>query len=484
MRLDLLVERSLRGSGLLVEVRSGATGAETEVTDLTMDSRSVPAGSMFACVPGSGADGHDFAAHAIRAGAASLLVERPLPHEVPQVVVTSARRALGHLAATVHEDPSRAMTVVGVTGTNGKTTTTALLAAVLDTPERPARTVGTLTQARTTPEAPDLQRRLAELRAEGVGAVAMEVSSHALDQHRVDGVAFAAGVLTNLTQDHLDYHGTMERYFEAKALLFEPGRCTHHVVNRDDAWGVRLVDRLTGRGQEVATFGMSDARDLTLATDGSVFSWEGTRVRIALGGRFNVLNALAAARTAQVLGLPRGDIAEGLGRLRSVPGRFERVEGGEGADDLTVLVDYAHTPDGLRHALSAARELTRGRLLVVFGAGGDRDRSKRPLMGAVAAELADLVVVTSDNPRSEDPGAIIDEVVAGAGDADKVQRVQDRADAIETAILVAGPGDVVLVAGKGHETGQEAAGQVRPFDDAAVARGALERRVANRGGRR
>lgn len=475
MRLDLLVERSLGGTGLLVAVDGDAT---VEISSIALDSRRVERGALFACVPGRVTDGHEHARPAVAAGAVALLCERPLDIAVAQVVVTSVRLALGPVAAALHDRPSESLVVVGVTGTNGKTTTVTLIASVLEAHGWRSTSLGTLTGARTTPEAPELQEQLARLRREGFRALAMEVSSHALDQHRVDGTRFAAGVFTNLTQDHLDYHLTMENYFAAKARLFEPGRCGVAVVNRDDPYGRRLVSNLEVSGAPVVTFGVSDAEDLRVEVTGSRFGWRGEEVRLALGGRFNVVNALAAAATAEALGVPPDQVAAGLAALAAVRGRFERVDAGQ---DFTVLVDYAHTPDGLRRALEAARELTAGRLVVVFGAGGDRDHDKRPAMGRVAAELADLAVVTSDNPRSEDPGAIIADVVAGVADPERVRVVPDRAAAIETAIWVAGPGDVVVVAGKGHERGQEIGGQVRPFDDVEVTRRALEGLIARRG---
>jgi len=467
-------------AGCLGGPESGVTlegDPSVEVTAVVMDSHRAAPGTLFACVPGTRADGHAYAPVAVSAGAVALLCERRLDLPVPQVVVPRVRAALGPLASALNGHPSAAMTVVGVTGTNGKTTTCSLLAAVFEAAGWRAAALGTLTQARTTPEAPELQARLAALRAEGTRAVAMEVSSHALDQDRVGGVSFAAGVLTNVTQDHLDYHGTMERYFAAKARLWEGRRCPVAVINRDDPWGRRLIAELAGRPVEVSTFGLDDAVDLEIGPEGSHFLWEGVEVRLALGGRFNVANALGAARCAQRLGVHPEAVAAGLASLGQVRGRFERVDAGQ---DFTVLVDFAHTPDGLRQALGAARELTGGRLLVVFGAGGDRDREKRPQMGRVVAELADLAVVTSDNPRSEDPEAIIAEIVAGASAPGRLQVQPDRAAAIETALWLAGSGDVVVIAGKGHETGQEIAGRRLPFDDAAVARDALERLVGRR----
>ena len=444
--------------------------ADPVVAAVEMDSRRVTPRTLFACVPGGRSDGHDHAGAAVAGGAVALVVERRLDVAVPQVVVASTRAVLGPLAAVVAGQPSASMTVVGVTGTNGKTTTVGLLAAIFTAHGWPTGTIGTLTQARTTPEAPELQRRLAELRDQGHAAVAMEVSSHALDQHRVDATHFAAGVLTNVTQDHLDYHGTMQDYFDAKARLFEPGRCGVAVVHRDDPWGRRLLDRLAGGPTPVETFGLDDAEGLTMTTAGSRFAWRGTEVALPLAGRFNVANALAAATTAAALGVGVDAVAVGLGGAGPVRGRFERVDAGQ---PFAVVVDYAHTPDGLVAALAAARELATGRTVVVFGAGGDRDRAKRPLMGAAAAEGADVVVVTSDNPRSEDPAAIIEAVVAGIPAGREVRVEPDRRAAIALALADAAAGDVVVVAGKGHEQGQDLGDRVEPFDDATEVRVAL-----------
>jgi UDP-N-acetylmuramoyl-L-alanyl-D-glutamate--2,6-diaminopimelate ligase len=337
-------------------------------------------------------------------------------------------------------------------------------------------------QVRTTPEAPDLHRSFAELVGSGQRAVAMEVSSHALDQHRVDGVTFAAAVFTNLSQDHLDYHQTMERYFEAKASLFDAARTPLAIVNRDDPWGRRIIDRVRtaragGAAIDVVDFGIADAEGLEMDVFGSRFRWQGQPVHLKIGGRFNVLNALGAAQAAQVLGSSPAEVAEGLAAVDAIAGRFEPVDAGQ---DFTVLVDYAHTPDGLGQALEAAREVTLGRLIVVFGAGGDRDHDKRHLMGETAARLADLAIVTSDNPRSEDPRTIIDQVLEGVAHPERTTVVEDRAEAIETALSIAQAGDVVLVAGKGHEKTQEIGGRLRPFDDVDKARRALLRLVAAR----
>jgi UDP-N-acetylmuramoyl-L-alanyl-D-glutamate--2,6-diaminopimelate ligase len=452
--------------------------AAVEVTAITLDSRQVERGTLFVAVVGAHHDGHDFAPAAVADGARAIVAERALDVAVPQLVVPSTRAAVGPLADAFWGHPSRSgVRVVGITGTNGKTTTCALVEAVLEAHGWRTTTMGTLTQARTTPEAPELQAKLAGWRDQGGSAVAMEVSSHALVQRRTDAVHFAAGVLTNVTQDHLDYHRTMDAYFEAKARLFEPGRVEVAVVNRGDAWGRVLIDRLRAGGRAVETFATEDARHLELAPDGSRFEWAGQRVRLHLGGRFNVENGLAAAVTARALGVPAATIAAGLESVGRVPGRFERVDAGQ---PFTVLVDYAHTPDGLDKALRSARELTSGRLIVVFGAGGDRDHDKRPLMGQVATRLADLTVVTSDNPRSEDPEAIVAAIVDGAPSRDRLVVETDRAAAIATAVASAGPGDVVLVAGKGHEKGQDVGGRILPFDDVITTRTALERILQSR----
>jgi UDP-N-acetylmuramoyl-L-alanyl-D-glutamate--2,6-diaminopimelate ligase len=477
VRLDgLIAEANLAGLGLLVEVVGDPS---TEVASVTMDSRHVGPASLFACVPGATVDGHLFAGGAVADGATVLLSERVLDLAVAQIVVTSTRRALGPVCDVVYGHPSADLLVAAVTGTNGKTTTCAFLQAIFEASGWPTLTIGTLTSRRTTPEAPDLHALLADWRRDGGRAVAMEVSSHALDQYRTDAVRFAAGVFTNLSPEHLDYHHTMDAYFESKAQLFRPGRVGVAVVNVGDPWGARLAERVAGGGDRLVTFSAADAEELRLTPGSSTFAWRGRPVTIGVGGGFNVANALAAAATAEAVGVDRDAIVAGLGRVRSVEGRFQLVEAGQ---PFTVIVDYAHTPDGLTKVLEAARQICTGNVIVVFGAGGDRDREKRPLMGAAAARLADLVLVTSDNPRSEDPEAIVAEVVAGAGAASNVRSETDRASAIATALATASPGDVVVIAGKGHEKGQEIGGRVRPFDDVEVATSALRRILESRQG--
>lgn len=446
----------------------------TEVSDLTHDSRQVRPGWAFACVPGERYDGHDFAARAVASGASLLLVERRLARDVvgdvPQLVVGDVRRAMGFVAASVHGHPAARLTMVGVTGTNGKTTTTRLIGSILSAAGREHRELGTLSGARTTPEAPDLQRQLAEFVAEGVDSVVMEVSSHALALHRVAGARFDVAVFTNLGRDHLDLHGTMEAYFRAKASLFMPELSDLGITNLDDPYGRLLLDVAA---IEMVGYGSADASDLVVGVDHLDFVWRDQPVRVSIGGDFNVANSLAALEVAAALGVDASTAARGLAGLRAVPGRFEVVS--DAGADVAVLVDYAHTPEGIEHVLRSARGLVPGRVLVVFGCGGDRDPEKRPLMGAAAVSNADEVVVTSDNPRGEDPQAIADAVVRGIEGRyrDRVSVELDRRAAIEQAIGAARPGDVVVIAGKGHETTQTIGDQALPFDDRVVARKVL-----------
>ncbi|MGI8845582.1 MAG: UDP-N-acetylmuramoyl-L-alanyl-D-glutamate--2,6-diaminopimelate ligase [Thermoleophilaceae bacterium] len=458
----------------------GNGAPEVEVTGLAYSSRSVSEGTLFFCVPGFQVDGHDFAPDAVSRGAAALVCQRPLGLGVPEVIVDDVRAAMGPAAARFHGDPTAMLRVVGITGTNGKTTTAFLIRDVLEGSGLQTGLMGTVKQVvggeaeaaeRTTPEAIDLQATFARMLAGGDRACAMEVSSHALELGRAGGIAFAAKVFTNLTQDHLDFHPDMEAYYRAKRRLFDqPGPA---VVNADDPYGARLAAELG----DVVTFGIDAgdyrARDISFDVAGAVFTVDtpdgpvGMTTR--LPGLFNVQNALAAYATARVMGIEAATASTALAAAGRVPGRFEPVEEGQG---FGVLVDYAHTPDSLENVLRAARELCEGRLHVVFGAGGDRDRGKRPLMGAAAAAHADRLVVTSDNPRSEVPEAIVGEVGTGAGPGAELE--VDRRRAIEMAVGSAAPGDVVVIAGKGHEQGQEfEGGRKEPFDDVQVAREAL-----------
>lgn len=444
---------------------------DAAVTGIVYDSRRVTKGSLFCCLRGVNSDGHRFAAGAVAAGATALLVDHELDLGVAQLVVPDTRRAMGPLSAAFFGHPSHSLVVVGVTGTNGKTTTTSLIASILESAGMPTGVIGTLTGKHTTPEAPDLQSLLAGFVDDGKRAAVMEVSSHALALHRVDGTRFALGVFTNLGRDHLDLHGTVEHYFAAKAQLFRPELCARGVANADDVHGRLLLDAAT---IPMTSFSSADVERMAVTPTSHEYLWRGQRVVVGIGGAFNAMNSLAAATAAAELGVSPTAIAEGLRHAAAVPGRFEPVRAGQ---DFAVIVDYAHTPDGLREALTAARDAAgAGRVIAVFGCGGDRDREKRPEMGAVAAALADEVVVTSDNPRSEDPMAIINAIIGGVP-ADYRERVvsePDRRQAFAVAFQVAKAGDVVVIAGKGHETTQTLGSTVLDFDDRAVARALLE----------
>ena len=447
-----------------------------EVIDITHDSRRIAPGAMFAAVPGTRFDGHDHAPDAVDRGASAVLVERPLRLGVPDVVVGDVRRDMGRAAAAVWGHPADLMTTVGVTGTAGKTTTTHLVAGVLEATGARPEVIGTISGALTTPESTDLHRQLAEARLQGRDAVAMEVSSHALTLHRTEGVRFDVAVFTNLGVDHLDFHDDMEDYFRAKRLLFDTSRCAVGVVCVDDEWGRRLLDDTDPSLAPRRGYSLDEATALSMTAAGSTFTWRGHDVRVHLPGRFNVRNALAALHVADVLELDLADAVAGIADVEQVRGRFESVLV-DGAD-IDVVVDYSHKPGALEAMLAAAREVARGSVVVVFGAGGDRDKTKRPQMGAVATAAADRVIVTSDNPRSEDPQTIIDEIVAGCDPDASVTVEADRARAIALAIAQAAPGDLVVIAGKGHETTQKIGDRTLPFDDAEHGRRELRRRVA------
>jgi len=463
-----------------------ANPAAVDVTDLAYDARRVTPGALFVCVPGHRADGHDFAPQAISAGASALIVERVLPEAVPQLLVDDAREAMALAADTFFEHPTRELQVAGVTGTNGKTTTAFLLFAILAAAGRRPGLLGTIENrvggerraaVRTTSEAIDVQRLLREMLDSGDRSCAMEATSHGSALKRLLGIRFAVLVFTNLSQDHLDFHGTLEEYFQAKRRLFtEPdvdGRRPPAVVNVDDEHGARLAADLEALGERPSTFSLAELTDLEVTAAGARFRLGGLDIATKLRGRFNVENVLGAVKAAQLLGVEGDAIARGVGHVAGVPGRFEAVDEGQ---PFTVLVDYAHTPEALENVLSEARGITAGRLLCVFGCGGDRDRGKRPLMGEVVERLADLGIVTSDNPRSEDPEAIIDEIVGGMSGEARVE--PDRESAIVAALEAAEGGDVVVIAGKGHEQGQEFADRTIPFDDREVARDALRRLAA------
>ena len=453
------------------------------VLDLAYDSRAVLPGTLFFCVPGGSKDGHSFATAAVERGAAALVVGRWLDLPVAQLKVPNVRSAMGPVAACFYAMPSERVRLAGVTGTNGKTTVAYLLERIFARAGLTAGMIGTVetrlagevrASLHTTPEALDLQRLLAEMADRGVEAVAMEVSSHGLDQGRVEGCRFDVAIFTNLTQDHLDYHGNMEAYFEAKARLFAEDYAEFALVNIDDPAGRELARRASVPVETLGLDGDADWRacDVELSAAGSRFVVSGPEgrqaaVQLRIPGRFNVSNCLAAVAGAHHLGVDLSVAAEAAGSLEGVPGRFQRVEAGQ---PFSVVVDYAHTPDGLERVLTAARELALERVIVVFGCGGDRDRGKRPLMGRAAGRLADLVVVTSDNPRSEDPLAIIAEIESGLSSLARGSYLvePDRRWAIHVALEQARAGDTVVIAGKGHETGQQFADRTLPFDDRVV----------------
>lgn len=480
----------------LAEVAGGRLVGDPAVTvrDATHDSRQAGPGTLFVAVPGSRQDGHDFVARAVDAGSPAVMVERPMEVSVPQIVVDSCRVAMAPVAAEVHGHPSGRAQVVGVTGTNGKTTVTHMVEAISTAAGKRAGLIGTvhtrvgrrnIPNIRTTPEATDFQRLLATMVDAGAEVVSAEVSSHALAMYRVDCTRFAVAAFTNLSQDHLDFHGDMETYFAAKSRLFRSDMSERAVIFVDDPAGRRLLDMVEIPVVTVGEEGDVSARRREVGVAGSRFtlvSPEGERpVELRLGGDFNIDNAVVAAACNLSLGASLEEVAEGLYSFEGVPGRFELVSG---SDPVQVIVDYAHTPAGIGSAIATVRATApeswvgRGgnrRVIVVFGAGGDRDRAKRPHMGA-AATAADVVVVTSDNPRNEDPERIIDEVLTGVEDPGRVHREVDRRRAIAAAVELAAEGDVVLVLGRGHERGQEVAGRMVPFDDRLVAREALAAR--------
>jgi UDP-N-acetylmuramoyl-L-alanyl-D-glutamate--2,6-diaminopimelate ligase len=437
--------------------------AGVPVSGITRDSREVAAGTAFVAVRGATVDGHRFAAEAAARGAPLVVAEIDLDVDVAVLVVPDARAALGPLSCRVYGDPSKALRVIGVTGTNGKTTVTHLVGAVFEQAGESTRVLGTLSGARTTPEAPELQAQLADFRRRAVRVVAMEVSSHALALGRVAGTRFAAAVFTNLGRDHLDFHGTVEAYFAAKARLFDADHTELAVVNLDDAHGRRLADApaVPTRGYRLA-----DAAGLRIEGITSRFTWQGHEVVLRLPGAHNVANALAAATVADSLGVAADVVADALSGARTVPGRFELIDLGQ---PFRVAVDYAHTPDALEAALTAARSAADGRVVVVFGCGGDRDRDKRPAMGRVAEDGADVVIVTADNPRGEEPSAIETGILSGMRTPDAALLEPDRRAAIARSFDLARPGDLVLIAGKGHEAYQVIGDQVTEFDDRAVA---------------
>ena len=487
------------GTGADGTYRAYVDGSDVAVTGVTMASTFVRPGDLFAAAPGRAAHGATYAASALAAGAVAVLTDEAgraaLPADTPVLVVPDVRECVGPLAAEVYGDPSGELDVLGVTGTSGKTTTTFFLRAGLHAAGRTSGLVGTVATligdesiktGFTTPEAPELQGLLAVMRERGATHVAMEVSSHALAMGRVGGIEFAVGAFTNLSEDHLDFHADMDDYFEAKALLFD-GRSRDAVIVVDDEWGRRLAERIgacvtVSTGETDATW---RATEIVEQPDGTTrFRVVGRGVDLVTGcavpGRYNVANALLALAILHENAVS-ADIAAAAIATAVVPGRMERIDAGQG---FLAVVDYSHKPAAVDGALRALRPLTTGRLIIVLGCGGDRDRGKRPHMGEIAARGADLLIVTDDNPRSEDPAAIRAAMLAGAqavpsGARGEVREVGDRAGAIAAAVAAAEPGDTVLIAGKGHEPGQEIAGVTYPFDDRDVLRSALEFRCSN-----
>ena len=462
-------------------------GRPLDISELAYDTRDVSSGALFFCVPGQRLDGHDLAWEAIERGATAVVVERVLDVDVPQLLVPSVRESMAVAADVFFGEPTKELELAGVTGTNGKTTTAFLLRAILEAAGRRPGLVGTIEwqvggERRpapfTTPEAIDLQRLFREMLDAGDRSAAVEASSHGSALRRLDRVRFDALVFTNLTQDHLDLHGSMDEYFQAKRRLFTGAQPPPAAINVGDEWGRQLADDLEDAHRApLITFGHAHDAEvrpegLEVGPSGSSFRAAGMELETPLRGLFNVDNVLGAVAAAILLDLDGDAIAEGVAGMAAVPGRFEAIDEGQ---SFAVVVDYAHTPDSLATVLRAARDLGEGRIIVVFGAGGDRDRGKRPVMGRVAADNADVVIVTSDNPRSEDPLAIIQDVLQGSGV--DVEIDPDRRSAIERAVSLAAEGDVVVVAGKGHEQGQDVGGVVTPFDDREVAREALRGRL-------
>lgn len=441
------------------------------VDHVTQDSREARPGSLFCALVGTASDGHDFVSQAAAQGAAAALVERTVDADLVQLVVDDTRRWTGLLAAALEGMPSTSLDLVGVTGTNGKTSIVTIIEHIAVTCGLPASSMGTLTGSLTTDAAPGFQRQLRGYVESGHRVVAAEISSHALDQERVAGTTLAVSVFTNLSQDHLDYHPDMEHYFASKARLFESDRSKHAVIDTSDPWGARLAKMVSIPVTEVD--GAAISQGATVNAGGSTFTWRDFEVSLPLGGRFSITNAVLAAEASVALGMSPADVAAALGSTPQIPGRFELIDEGQ---DFVVIVDYSHTPASVEAAVSSARDLATNRVLLVFGAAGDRDPGKRPLMGA-AASTADRLYITSDNPRSEDPATIIDAVAAGVDSShsenDSVVSITDRGQAIHAAIAEACEGDVVVIAGKGHEDYQIIGSTRLDFDDRVVARAAL-----------
>lgn len=442
-----------------------------EILSVEIDSRQCTPGALFFAMPGAHGHGSNFVDGAVSNGAVAVVTDSPVSALVPVVVVSTSQllALMAHASSIVVGRPEDRVELVGITGTNGKTSVTSLVGSLAQALGWNAASIGTLTNERTTPAPPELFRTLASLErtfepGRERSIIAMEVSSHALDQHRVEGLRFTVSAFTNLSHDHLDYHHSMEEYFTAKAQLFTAEHAKRAVIWCDDSYGLRLADMTS---ISVARVQRSDASEVNESLQGTIFFWRGHLVNTALVGGYNVDNALMAMEIVRSLGAREEDIAHAMADVRGVPGRFELVS----SSDVVVIVDYAHTPAGLERLLRDVRRVIgTGRVITVFGCGGDRDRAKRPVMGEVASTNSDITIVTSDNPRSESPDAIIDSVIGGVIPDSTVFRMSDRRGAISEAIRLALPGDVVVIAGKGHETTQITGELVVPFDDREVAR--------------
>ncbi len=472
-----MVELKQLLEGIPYEIQQGTI--EMEISDFQYDSRKVEKNSLFVCITGFQTDGHKYISKAVEQGAAALLCEHSVenvPSDVTVIVTKNNRIALALLSAQFYGHPSGEMHVIGVTGTNGKTSTTYLMKSILDRMGKKVGIVGTienrigdkvLKTERTTPESKELQALFRQMAEEAVTDVVMEVSSHSLDLHRVDGIVYEIAIFTNLTQDHLDYHKTMENYRAAKGLLF--ARAKKSVINVDDAAGSYMMDQSKG---EILTFGVEKKADLTaenieITAKGTAFDliWRGERypVKLHTPGRFSVYNALGAAGACLLLGVPMEEIAAGLTENQGISGRFQTVRSKKGCQ---AVIDYAHTPDGLENVLKTAKEFVKGKIIAVFGCGGDRDKTKRPIMGEIGGRLADYCILTSDNPRTEDPLTILGEVEAGVKRTNcPYEKIVDRREAVQRAAELAAAGDVILIAGKGHETYQIFADRTIHFDD-------------------
>ncbi|HJM28095.1 MAG: UDP-N-acetylmuramoyl-L-alanyl-D-glutamate--2,6-diaminopimelate ligase [Acidimicrobiales bacterium] len=471
MRLEEIVDALEIAQNTTIPLDESQNGVL--VNGLSYDSRNTKIGDLFFCVSGNTQDGHDFASHAVENGASVLVVERNLELQTPQVKVRDVRSAMAEISEIFFNFPSKELVTAGITGTNGKTTTVNLLADIAASADQNSATIGTLTGTRTTPEAPDLQRQIRELVDAGKSFLSMEVSSHALSQRRISNIKYDVAVFTNLSLDHLDFHGDMETYFQAKALLFTPAHAKYAVINVDSPYGQRLAE-----GIEIPhrTISMDEIEILHESIRASVFIWEGEKIELQIPGTFNMENALAAAVTAQVLGFEKSSIVKGLSEAQAIPGRFEVVNLDENGP--TVIVDYSHTPEGLRKVLESAKSISAsGEVHVVFGCGGDRDKSKRPQMAEVSEGIASFVYLTSDNPRSEDQLSIIDDVIPGFTDFSDVYVEPDRRKAILHAIQTSEKKDVIVVAGKGDEVSQEISGEFFPLDDREIVLEGLEARL-------